>query len=196
MVISLLRRLLAAWLQNFGLATAANPKARRAGSSESCLSACAFCLALHRTGVTSAAASPRRWCALTLRPCGPHRFTISGTNPCCIVSVALSRRFGFLRAGSPLATVLPCGVRTFLTATWDTAARPSSLFLILSITCYQPVATTRMTSSNVVTPSTALRAPSAINVFMPPLMAICVSSSMEALRMMASNNSEFTRKTS
>ena len=54
---------------------------------------------------------------------------------CGIVSVALSRRFGSLRAGSPLATVLPCGVRTFLTATCDITARPSSLFLTLSITC-------------------------------------------------------------
>ena len=59
---------------------AANPKTRRAGFVEAFASDFAFCLALHRTGVTSAAASPRRWCAFTLRLCSPHRFTSSGGN--------------------------------------------------------------------------------------------------------------------
>ena len=50
-------------------------------SSRVCLTVsredCAFCLALHRTGVASAAASPRRWCAFTLSSEEPHRFTSS-----------------------------------------------------------------------------------------------------------------------
>jgi len=37
-------------------------------------------------------------------------------------------------AGSPLATVLPCGVRTFLTALYDEAARSSGACFFLSMT--------------------------------------------------------------
>lgn len=51
----------------------------------------------------------------------------------CIVSVALSRLDGFLRQGSPLTTVLPCGVQTFLSGFSNQPERPSSLLFTLSI---------------------------------------------------------------
>ena len=161
MVISLPRRLLAAWSQRLGIATAANPKARRAGSSQADACGFAFCLALHRTGVTSAAASPRRWCALTLRPRGPHHFTVTvvgGQWPMVRMSfVSLTTGYwppttavsflwpcpvspNFFDERSPLATVLPCGVRTFLPNPCDRSRRPSGPLSTANYSTRRPMA--------------------------------------------------------
>ncbi len=65
---------------------------------------------LASSGVCPAAASPRRWCALTapFHPCRPAAHV--GRRRRRFVSVALSR--GFPRVDS--STTLPCDVRTFL----------------------------------------------------------------------------------
>ncbi len=101
-------------MQKFPLAIAANPKTRRAASSLSAWPCTA-------QGLPAATSLPRR--------CAVYRTfsTLSKTEICeGMFSVALSRLRGSLRQGWPLATVPPCGVRTFLTGTCDIPARPSS----------------------------------------------------------------------
>src|SRR3954469_11582998 len=80
------------------------PGTRRAASTS--------LLGLAPGGVCLAAASPRRWCALTA-PFHPCRQRGSRATPLLgrLFSVALSR--GFPRVGLPRPP-LPCGVRTFL----------------------------------------------------------------------------------
>lgn len=138
----------------------------------------AFCLALHRTRVAS-----RDIAAATVR-CLSHLFNLTAEANLNggVFSVALSRLHGSLRQGWLLATVLPCGVRTFLTGTCDFPARPSgslfnhsirksTLLVALQTTAYTATPSTRCTSSMVVSPCAALRTPSASMVFMPPSIA-------------------------
>jgi len=96
-----------------------------------------FLLGLAPDGGCQAASSLKRRCALTLSfascpgtivetaPFHPYHFCKWRFIFCCPVP---SRRFRAAR--SPLATVLPCGVRTFLASALVTAARPSSPLFI------------------------------------------------------------------